>query len=159
MKQKIKNDVTLAERMWWSIILAVGFLFVFLKEARRYFPIKPSSVDFLFIPATLVIGSVMFMLSAVYFSLARKKNRHSVEKLTDSGIKVTGKVEEIIQKSVFSKYILRVSYKDPHTYEDVTAFTPLLHKDPRHYITVGNNIDVYVDSDDRENFYIDVKDE
>ncbi len=162
MKQKIKNDTSLAERMYWSLILSFAVFFSMFRinyPQPTATPLKmPENVKIIVMVLFLIISLLLF-INFFLGIFRRKKNKRAIENITQTGIKVIGKVEDVIQKGISIKYILKVSYKDPHTYDDVTVLTPLLHKDPRHYISVGSDIDVYVDSDDRENFYIDVKDE
>ncbi len=147
MKQRYKNDTSLAEVMWWSLILSggsfIGGFRMGIKDYRAYF----------------MASSAVFLAVFFVYMAKRKKNRLSIQHIKESGTRVTGIVEDIIQKNIALKYTLKVTFPVPGTADTVTAFTPLLHKDPRHYTTVGSSVFVYVNPDDYKDFYIDITDE
>ncbi len=161
MKQKIKNDTTLAERMYWSLILSFAAFFSIFRinypQPTSSLPKAPEEVRIVVI---LILSALSFVLLINFFLgiFRRKHNKKAIEDIKLTGMKVTGKVEDVIQKGISIKYILKVSFPSADYSETLTGYTPLLHKDPRHHTTVGSEVDVYLDMEDEKNFYIDITD-
>ena len=150
--------------MWWSMIISVIILIAASmimyppdESYARLFREAPMEYRIALSVCLFVISAVM-LVRFIFFIFLRKKNNAKIANIKSTGIRVTGKVENIIEKGISVKYKLAVSYTAPNSAERRTVCSPLLNKDPRHYTDVGKDIPVYVSANNDHNIYIDITD-